>query len=397
MTKLVSYEAGSIIGSELLSLGINTALAPVVDINNNPNNPVIGIRSYSDNSETVGTFAAECVKGIKENNVIPCLKHFPGDGDTSTDSHTGLPCIDKSLSTMKENELKPYEEAIKNDIEMIMTAHILFPQVEKDKIKSEKTGEEESLPATLSDDILTNLLKKEMRFSVVVCTDAMSMEGVSEKWTELQAIKLSMNAGADLICMPTKVESLSDVEKIDNIISGIEKAIKDGEVSEDRINDAVRRILTLKENHGILDFDSNNYSLDKAQETAGCDKNKAKEKEITDKAVTLIQNNNNILPLKTTTDSKLLVLCPFENEPALYMFGWNRAKKQGLIDSGAEIKSAVYNDKNAENITKQIDWADTIIISSEISSTIKLKMAVINIHVRRFFLIMQKKKEKKLL
>lgn len=395
--KEYAYEAGSIIGSELSSLGINTALAPVVDINNNPSNPVIGIRSYGDEPDTVETFAAECVKGINESNVISCLKHFPGHGDTETDSHTGLPCINKSLSAMKENELKPYEYVIKNNAEMIMSAHILFPQVEKDKIKSEKTGKEESLPATMSDDILTGLLKKEMGFKGVVCTDAMSMEGITKKWNELQAIKLSMNAGADLICMPTKIESLDDIEKLDNIISGIEKAVKDGEISEDRINDAVRRILILKEKHGILDFDSKKYTFDKALKTVACKKNKDKEKEITDKAVTLIQNNNNILPLQTTTDSKVLVLCPYDNEPALYMLGWNRAKEQGLIDPGAEIKSAAYNDKNTDEIISQIDWADTIILGSEISSTGEIEKGSYEYACPQIFLDYAKENGKKVI
>ena len=139
-----SYKAGKIIGSELSVLGINTDLAPVVDVNNNANNPVIGLRSYGDDATAVGEMAAASIAGMAEYNVIGCAKHFPGHGDTATDSHYGLPIVDKSLDVLKEVELKPYEVAIEEGIEMIMTAHILYPQLESDKILSEKTGEEES-------------------------------------------------------------------------------------------------------------------------------------------------------------------------------------------------------------------------------------------------------------
>ena len=154
-----ALEAGKIIGSELSVLGINTNLAPVVDVNNNANNPVIGLRSYSDDATIVGELASAAIAGMAEYNVIGTAKHFPGHGDTATDSHYGLPVVDKSLDVLLENELKPYLVAIDQGIEMIMTAHILYPQLEGDKILSNKTGNYESVPATMSDDILTGLLK----------------------------------------------------------------------------------------------------------------------------------------------------------------------------------------------------------------------------------------------
>jgi len=153
-----SKQAGQIIGSELSVLGINTNLAPVVDVNNNANNPVIGLRSYSDDPTIVGKMAAATIEGMAEYNVIGCAKHFPGHGDTATDSHYGLPSVDKSYEELVKNELAPYYIAIEDGIEMIMTAHILYPQLESDTIVSNKTGNAESLPATMSDDIITGLL-----------------------------------------------------------------------------------------------------------------------------------------------------------------------------------------------------------------------------------------------
>lgn len=173
--------AGEIIGSELSSLGINTTLAPVVDINNNANNPVIGLRSFSDDALTVANNARSMLEGLEEYNVIGCAKHFPGHGDTDTDSHTGLPIVNKNKEQILANELKPYDELIKDNIEMIMSAHILYPQLDNTKVLSNKTGKKESLPATMSKKILTDLLKEEMNYSGVIVTDAMNMKGITNK------------------------------------------------------------------------------------------------------------------------------------------------------------------------------------------------------------------------
>lgn len=246
--------AGQIIGSELSVLGINTNLAPVVDVNNNANNPVIGLRSYGDDAAMVGEMASKTIQGLAEYNVIGCAKHFPGHGDTATDSHYGLPSVDKSKEVLLQNELKPYEVAIDQGIEMIMTAHILYPQLDNSTVLSDKTGNQEKLPATMSKAIITDLLKGEMGFEGIVCTDAMNMQGVSDTYDQVQAVKLAINAGVDMICMPCVLYDLDDLQDLDAIINGVETAVNNGEISEDRLNDAVRRILTVKENRGILDW-----------------------------------------------------------------------------------------------------------------------------------------------
>ena len=300
--------AGEIIGSELSSLGINTTLAPVVDVNNNANNPVIGLRSYGEDAEMVGKMASAEIEGLAEYNVIGCAKHFPGHGDTATDSHYGLPMVNKSKEELLNNELKPYQVAINQGIEMIMSAHILYPQLDDTTVHSDKTGKEEKLPSTLSHKILTDLLKGEMGFNGVVVTDAMNMAGIANTYDEVQAVKLAINAGVDLICMPTNITCLEDMSKLDAIIDGVEKAVNDGEIQESRLDDAVTRVLTLKENKGILDWKESNYSLEKALATVGCDENRAKEREIAAKAVTVVKNENNTLPLNVTKKSKVLLV-----------------------------------------------------------------------------------------
>ncbi len=360
--------AGQIIGSELSVLGINTNLAPVVDVNNNANNPVIGLRSYGDDAAMVGEMASKTIQGLAEYNVIGCAKHFPGHGDTATDSHYGLPSVDKSKAVLLQNELKPYEVAIDQGIEMIMTAHILYPQLDNSTVLSDKTGNQEKLPATMSKAIITDLLKGEMGFEGIVCTDAMNMAGVSATYDQVQAVKLAINAGVDMICMPCVLYDLDDLQALDAIIDGVETAVNNNEISEERLNDAVRRILTVKEKRGILDWSENNYSLDQAKAVVGSKDNRELERKIAAKAVTVVKNENEILPLNITENSKVLMMCPYDNEKAQMIMGWNRAKEAGLIPAGAQVKVVRFSSADLAAVQTDIDWADTIVVHSEISN-----------------------------
>ena len=371
-----AYEAGRIIGSELSCLGINVALSPVVDVNNNANNPVIGLRSFGDDVGVVGDMASGCIEGMSEYNVIGCAKHFPGHGDTATDSHYGLPSVNKSLDVLMENELAPYTIAISKGIDMIMTAHILYPQLENDTMFSEKTGKKESLPATMSDDIITGLLKGMFGFEGIVCTDAMNMAGVADYWDEVQAVINAINAGVDLICMPTSVHCLEELPKLDAIIEGVMAAVNSGEISESRLNDACRRILTVKAKHGILDYNAADFSLSKAQSVVGCKENRAIEREMAAKAVTVVKNKNGILPLKLTENSRVLMLTPYDDECASLVMGWNRAAQAGLVPGGAECKVVCYEDMGSpydiSSYRKDLDWADTVFINSEIKTAARV-------------------------
>jgi len=369
-----AVEAGRIIGSELSVLGINGNLAPVVDVNNNANNPVIGLRSYGDDATMVGRLAAATISGMAEYNVIGCAKHFPGHGDTATDSHYGLPIVDKTFSELSANELKPYELAIEQGVEMIMTAHILYPQLEKDKIISNKTGKSESLPATLSDDILTKLLKEQMGFKGIITTDAMNMAGISNTWDQLQSCILAIQAGVDMLCMPVSLYSKSDLQTLDSIINGIVNAVNKGTIPMSRIDDAVTRILTVKENRGILDYDASVYSLQTALSVVGCDKNREMERELSAAAVTVVKNENGALPIKLTERSKVLMLVPYSNETALTIMAWNRAKEKGLVPNGAEMDYYRFSNSTiSTSLKNKLNWADTYIIISEVSSTARME------------------------
>ena len=363
--------AGEIIGSELSSLGINTALAPVVDVNNNPANPVIGLRSYGENADRVGALASAEIDGLKEYNVIGCAKHFPGHGDVATDSHYGLPVVNKSKDVLMENELKPYKIAIDQGIEMIMTAHILFPGLDDTTLHSNKTGNEEKLPATMSKAIITDLLKDEMGFTGIVSTDAMNMAGISANWDEVQAVVNALKAGIDLVCMPTVLYSETDLVDLDAILDGVEDAVKSGELPESRLDDACRRILTVKENRGILDYNPDDYSIEKARATVGSAENREKERQISANAVTVVKNENNLLPLDVKSGEKVVVMTPWSNEPTLTVMAWNRAIQAGTIPADAEYDYMVYSyvEGCPQWQRDNIDKADYVVVLSEVSST----------------------------
>lgn len=312
--------------------------------------------------------ASATIAGLKDYNVIGCAKHFPGHGDTATDSHYGLPIVNKSKAELLNNELKPYKIAINQGIEMIMTAHILYPQLDDTTVISEKTGNEEKKPATMSKAIITDLLKGEMGFNGVVTTDAMNMKAIADTFGESQAVKLAIEAGADLICMPTVLYNQEDVKKLDTIIDYVEDAVNNGEISESRLDDGCRRILTVKENRGILDWKESNFSLNKALSSVGSATNRATEREIAAAAVTVVKNENNTLPLVVKEKQKILMLCPYDNERAQMIMGYNRAKEAGLIPDSAEVKVVRYNGSNMDAVKENIDWADTVFVNSEISA-----------------------------
>lgn len=244
-----AFEKGKIIAKELKELGINCNFAPVVDVNSNPKNPVINVRSFGNNSEIVSKFGNSFMKGLHSQNIIATAKHFPGHGNTSVDSHFGLPTVDKTVEQLEDVELRPFKELIDENVDMIMTAHIEFPQIETQTVISKKDGKKIFLPATLSRTILTNLLRKQMGFDGVIVTDSMIMKAISENFGEEEAIKRAISAGADMICIPTILRSKTDIAKLQRLINYLKGAVEHGEIPETQINASVKRILKLKEKY----------------------------------------------------------------------------------------------------------------------------------------------------
>lgn len=278
-----AYQVGINMTKELLSLGFNMNLAPSIDINNNANNPVIGVRSYSDKKEEVALYANEFIKALKEEKIISTAKHFPGHGDTTVDSHLALPKVSKSREEIYETELYPFKKAIEAGVDAIMSAHIVFDKIDPDK------------PATLSKPILTDILRKELKFEGIIITDSMEMNAIKDIYGSLEGCVLAIKAGADMLCLT----HTKDLPK--NVVELLEQKVLTNEISEERINESVRRILNKKEEIFKKYFetflsreftDVREYLLNKP--------NKELSQIITDQSLTLVKGNNFELNNKKT-------------------------------------------------------------------------------------------------
>ncbi len=228
-----AFEAYSTIGGYLKEYGFNLDLAPVADVNTNPNNIVIGQRAFGSDPETASHFVSRAVDGLHEGGVMSCLKHFPGHGDTAADSHYGAVTVDKTWEEMLQCELIPFIGSM-DKTDMIMTAHIAVPKV---------TGDD--TPASLSYTLLTEKLRNELGYEGVIITDSLGMGAVSKYYSSEECCIAAINAGVDLLLKP--VHSYESFE-------AVLKAAEEGEISEERINESVMRILRLKEKYGMLNI-----------------------------------------------------------------------------------------------------------------------------------------------
>lgn len=380
--KKLAYEYGKIIAEEIKALGINVNLAPVMDTNNNPNNPVIGLRSISSDPKLVGELGSEIVKGLQENGVSAAIKHFPGHGDTAVDSHLGLPVVDKSYKEVENLELIPFNKAANEGVDMIMTAHISYPQLEKDTVISKKDGSVIGIPATLSDDIITGIIRKKMNYNGIVITDAMKMQAIADHFGEEDAVIMAIRAGVDIPLMPALLQNNKDLLKLDSIINRIKNEIKLGNISENQLNNSVYRILDLKYRRGILDLDQYNTPIEEKIENAlnivGNKEHFEKQREITDKAITVTKNINNALPIYPKKGEKVLIYTPYENEIPGFNYGFEKLQAEGVIEDDVKLDVFTfqnYKDKAKdareilENYAKEYDY---IIAVSEIGRASQL-------------------------
>ena len=371
-------DVGEVIGRELNALGINVNFAPSFDTNNNPNNPVIGLRSISSDPNLVAELGVPMMKGMQKHNVATAAKHFPGHGDTATDSHTGLPLVDKSYEELSKLELIPFQAAVDNGVDMLMTAHIQYPQIEKDTVKSIADGSEVYVPATLSDDIIKGVVREKMNFDGVVVTDAMNMDAIAKNFGEAQAVIMAIQADVDICLMPTILRSKADVAKLDTIISEVKNAINERTITEDDLNDSVRRILTLKENRGILDYadDTRTWEekLANANEQVGSKENRDIEREVSAQAVTITKNEDNILPLRPKDGEKVLLLGAYDNELPGMELSMRRLIGENVISSNVSYESFRYNSNTTiADLKDKIDSADYVIVISEIGSAAQME------------------------
>jgi beta-N-acetylhexosaminidase len=272
--------AAAIAGAELRAMGVNHNFAPDADVNVDPENPVIGVRSFGSDPGLVADFAAAQVRGYQAGGVAVSAKHFPGHGDTSTDSHLGLPVITHTAEEWERIDAPPFQAAIAAGTDMVMSAHLQFPALD-----------DSLAPATLSRPILTGLLREQLGFTGVVVTDALDMQGVRTGYGDDRVPVLALLAGADLLLMPPDFPLAYEA---------VLNAVASGELTEERIDESVRRILALKHSRGIVDDPETDEGA--AAAVVGSDANRAAADDIADRSVTLLANDGT-LPFRAASAS----------------------------------------------------------------------------------------------
>ncbi|MBR2764500.1 MAG: penicillin binding protein PBP4B, partial [Blautia sp.] len=352
------------ISEELSALGINTDFAPVLDVNNNPANPVIGQRSFGDDPAIVVQYGLSYLNGLQEGGTIASLKHFPGHGDVDTDSHTGFPRLDKTYEELKECELIPFQAAIDAGADIVMTAHIQYPKIETETYTSITTGEKVCLPATLSRRILTGILREDMGFDGVIVSDALNMQAIIDNFALNDVCVMAIEAGIDMFLMPvpaTDPESLAKLEAFEDFIC---EQVEKGVLTEERLEASVRRILTMKAAHGLLDVPKTKMTdkeITAAAAIPGSQANRALEWDLMKKAVTLLKNENDLLPLKIKEGEK--VLCLYSSDSWLNTAEYSRLRlmEEGLLPEGAAFEAMSFGLENREECLETAKNADYVI------------------------------------
>ena len=225
-----AYEKAYTIANDMSALGFNLDFAPVADVWSNPDNTVIGERAYSDDYAQAAELVGNAVKGFNDGGVMCTLKHFPGHGDTAEDSHYSSAYVHRTKEEIMADEMQPFRSGIEAGAEFVMVGHLIVPDIDE-------------VPATLSYKIATGILREELKFEGVAITDSFEMESIADNYSVDDAVVMSVKAGMDMILQPKDMASA---------VNSIEQAVADGELSEDRIDESVRRILTLKESRGLL-------------------------------------------------------------------------------------------------------------------------------------------------
>lgn len=280
-----AYEMGRITAVEARAVGIHTPFAPVLDVNNNPQNPIINVRSFGEDPALVGRLGASFVRGLQDHGAIATGKHFPGHGDTGVDSHVALPTIRASRERMDSLELRPFREAVAAGMGGIMTAHITVPSL------NGGNGE----PATLSPRVLTEVLRGELGFHGLIFTDAMDMAAISGRLGSGEAAVRALLAGADVILMPASVEQA---------VSGILDAVRSGRIPMERLDDTVLRLLRAKESLGL--HRERQVPLERIPTVVGIPAHTAVADSIAQESITLLRNERNLLPLLGTRSANVM-------------------------------------------------------------------------------------------
>lgn len=282
-----NYQKGRITALESKAIGVHQIFAPVLDVNNNPGNPVINTRSYSEDPHMVGVYANAFITGAQDHGVMATGKHFPGHGDTSVDSHLSLPIIAHSYERLDTVELVPFKMAIESGLQSIMTAHVAFPVI----------GSGRSLPGTLDPVILNGILRDSLGFKGLIVTDALEMDGVSRHFSAGDAAVMSLLAGADVLLLPNDVHLA---------INAVVAAVESGNLPVEVLNNAVRKFLTYKKNFGL--FEHSQVNIESLPSKINTLEFRLLADEIARASITLLRNNRDIVPIRSAMYPRISIV-----------------------------------------------------------------------------------------
>ncbi len=299
-----AFRKGQIIAEEMKAIGINWLYGPVSDVLNNPENSMVNVRSYGENPEKMSEFVAAEVRGLRAGGVISTAKHFPGHGDTAQDSHIDTPTINVSRERFERVELAPFRAAIGAGLDSFMTAHIALPQI---------TGD--SVPASLNPKINRDLIRKELKFDGIITTDSLGMGAIIKNYKGTDGAVLAIKAGADIALLPPNVKGTIDA---------LEAAVKAGEIPEKQIDDSVRRLLKVKYRIGLIQ--NHSVDLNKVSQIIEKPENVKFANDLAERSITLLRNENKVLPLSLKQAEKTLFIIAAGDDDA---------------DQGSVFKSAV--------------------------------------------------------
>jgi len=344
--------AGRLTGEELTALGLQVNFAPVLDINSNPDNPIIGMRSFSSDPDLVTRLGLAEIKGLRQSGVIPAVKHFPGHGDTVVDSHLGMPVLSHARERLDAVELKPFRAVIDNGVEMIMTAHIAFPAVDNDHVTSLKDGSSVPIPATLSKKVLTGLLRGELGYKGVLISDAFTMNAIAEHFGENQAVVRAVSAGVDIILMPQDPAAAHQT---------LVNAVKSGAIPIETIHSSVKRILELKAKYGLFDrSESLTQQLAALNGVIGSEKHRTVEREIAERAVTLLAGRDGAQPDQIRQGDRVAIVAADEEQAKQL----ERQLKQAANNLSLKTVTALVALGKTNEALQVVDQADYVILAS---------------------------------
>lgn len=339
----LSYRAAFVIGREARAVGIQVVFGPVADVNNNPSNPVINTRSFGESPSDVARFTRAFIRGLQDAGAMATAKHFPGHGDTDTDSHLALPIVRSNRAQLDSVELVPFRAAVDAGVSSFMTAHIALPAVEGN-----------NTPATLAPHVITDLLRDTLRFHGLTYTDALTMEAVGEGYTIERSAVLAVRAGADVLVKPTDTR-----RAIDAVVAAVER----GEIPPARIEASVRRILTAKARVGLNR--NSTASLDALRQEVGSPEHWAIADRIAQRAVTLIRDSASLVPVAPNAKNVGLIVYAPETElkAGRVLAAEFRARAPGARTFRISQRSGR---AELDSIARSVAGADAIVITTHV-------------------------------